>query len=121
MDTNTFYKYNLANTSVPAGESDACEPHASCSEEQISHATAPQMTTGEKLHKETNSESIEREWTSVELELLRQYYPTEASTIHLRIPRHTLGSCRKKASLLGIRSLSSLSWSTEEDAVLMEY
>lgn len=128
LDNNTFYEYDSTDKSCLDSELDSCESHTSCTEEQSSHASVveadsiePRAATGKKTHTKTKSGTTEREWTSKELDLLRQYYPTEASTIHLRIPRHTLGGCRRKASLLGIHSLSTASWSAEEDAVLMEY
>ena len=128
MDIDTIYGYDLTDKSCLTGALDSCELHISSPEEQSSHASAvasndaalyvsPSKNTNEAV----KSGAIERKWTDEELELLRHYYPTESSTIHLRIPRHTLGSCQRKASLMGIRSLSTESWSAEEDAVLKEY
>jgi hypothetical protein len=57
------------------------------------------------------------DWTADELQILREYYPTEGSAIARRLPGRQTKTVSQKAFQLGIRMANSTprqSWSAEE-------
>lgn len=62
-------------------------------------------------------------WTEEEDAILKEYYPTERETVHLRLPGRTASACQRRAvgMKLGLQDPSITSWTEEEDQIMREY
>ena len=62
-------------------------------------------------------------WTEEEDAILKEYYPTERETVHLRLPGRTASACQRRAGgmKLGLQDPSITSWTEEEDQIMREY
>ena len=62
-------------------------------------------------------------WTEEEDAILKEYYPTEGETVHLRLPGRTASACQRRAvgMKLGLQDPSITSWTEEEDQIMREY
>lgn len=63
-------------------------------------------------------------WTEEELDILKEYFPTEGASIQKRLPRHSIPAIYQRAHRLGVsvdRQHCNRSWDEDEMAVLREF
>ena len=63
-----------------------------------------------------------RKWTPHEDRILKLFYPTEGSSVFMRLENRTAESCRARAAVLRIRFQGGkATWTSKEDEVLQKY
>ena len=64
---------------------------------------------------------LSEKWTKAEDDILREYYPSEGTSISKRLPRRSVLACRARADLLGIKNNRFVKWDDKSDDIIRKY